>query len=75
MIYANGGYYYLFTSWDTCCAGTSSTYNIRVGRSSSVSGTYTDKSGVALTSGGGTQILATHDSVCGCSLHYEEGMC
>jgi arabinan endo-1,5-alpha-L-arabinosidase len=29
------GYYYLFTSWDICCQGTSSTYNIRVVRSSS----------------------------------------
>lgn len=27
--------YYLFTSWDNCCQGTSSTYNIRVGRSTS----------------------------------------
>lgn len=33
VIVKNGSYYYLFTSWDICCAGTSSTYNIRVGRS------------------------------------------
>jgi arabinan endo-1,5-alpha-L-arabinosidase len=33
VIFANGGYFYAFTSWDKCCSGTSSTYNIRVGRS------------------------------------------
>ncbi|KAI0319734.1 glycoside hydrolase family 43 protein [Amylostereum chailletii] len=64
-IYQNGGFFYLFTSWDKCCKGTSSTYNIRVGRSSSVTGPFTDKSGVALTSGGGTLVLGSHDSIIG----------
>jgi arabinan endo-1,5-alpha-L-arabinosidase len=50
------GYYYLFTSWDTCCKGADSTYNIRVGRSTSVTGPFTDKAGTALTSGGGTLV-------------------
>lgn len=79
-MYKNGNFWYLFTSWDNCCKGTSSTYNIRVGRSSSyvgihrhwdvfadfeirVTGPFVDKAGVALTSGGGTAVLATHDSV------------
>jgi arabinan endo-1,5-alpha-L-arabinosidase len=35
VIFKNGSFYYLFTSWDLCCKGTSSTYNIRVGRSTS----------------------------------------
>ncbi|PVF96554.1 endo-1,5-alpha-L-arabinosidase [Serendipita vermifera] len=65
VIYKYGSYYYLFTSWDKCCAGTSSTYNIRVGRASSISGTYKDKSGKSLKSGGGTIVLATHDSIIG----------
>ncbi|CAE7232665.1 unnamed protein product, partial [Rhizoctonia solani] len=65
IIVKNGSYYYLFTSWDTCCAGTSSTYNVRVGRSTSITGPYVDQSGVALTSGGGTLVLASHGSIIG----------
>jgi arabinan endo-1,5-alpha-L-arabinosidase len=52
------GYYYLFTSWDACCQGANSTYNIRVGRSTSMTSGFVDKSGVALTSGGGTLLIS-----------------
>ncbi|KAJ6466416.1 glycoside hydrolase family 43 protein [Mycena sanguinolenta] len=65
VIYKFGSFYYLFSSWDICCDGTSSTYNIRVGRSSSVSGPYVDQSGVNLLNGGGTLVLASHDNVIG----------
>ncbi|KAF9013408.1 secreted arabinase [Cyathus striatus] len=65
VIYKYGSYYYLFTSWDKCCAGTSSTYNIRVGRSTSPTSGYVDESGVALLSGGGTLVLSSHDSIIG----------
>lgn len=65
VVFQYGSYYYLFTSWDKCCDGTSSTYNIRVGRSASESGGYVDQSGVALLSGGGTEILGTHDGIYG----------
>jgi arabinan endo-1,5-alpha-L-arabinosidase len=51
------GYYYLFSSWDKCCLGASSTYNIRVGRSTSMTSGFVDKSGVALTQGGGTLLV------------------
>ncbi len=47
-------YYYLFVSWDVCCQGVNSTYNIRFGRSTTVTGPYSDQSGVAMASGGGT---------------------
>ncbi len=51
------GYYYLFMSWDLCCLGATSTYNIRVGRSTSMTGGFVDKSGVPLTQGGGTLLV------------------
>jgi arabinan endo-1,5-alpha-L-arabinosidase len=50
------GYYYLFTSWDTCCKGASSTYNMRVVRGASVTGPFADKAGTAAMQGGGTLI-------------------
>jgi beta-xylosidase len=64
-IYKNGNFWYLFVSWDRCCSGTSSTYNIRVGRSSSVTGPFVDQNNVALTNGGGTLVLATRGNVIG----------
>lgn len=65
FLFQHGGMYYLFVSFDFCCRGAQSTYRIMVGRSSSVTGPYVDKSGVAMTSGGGTEILASHGSIHG----------
>jgi len=53
----NGDFYYLFVNWDACCDGVDSTYNIRVGRSSSITGPYLDQNGVNMDSGGGTLFL------------------
>jgi arabinan endo-1,5-alpha-L-arabinosidase len=64
-IVRHGSYYYLWVSFDLCCRGASSTYRIMVGRASSVTGPYTDKNGTAMTSGGGTEMLATHGSIHG----------
>jgi arabinan endo-1,5-alpha-L-arabinosidase len=61
----HAGNYYLFTSWDVCCRGTSSTYKVMVGRSATITGPYTDRSGARQTSGGGTEVLATHGTVIG----------
>ena len=56
-IYQHGGYWYLFVNWGGCCDLTYSTYNIRVGRSTSPTGPYYDKNGVSLTNSGGTMFL------------------
>ena len=51
------GYYYLFVSFDACCRGADSTYNLRVGRSRALAGPYLDRAGTALLNGGGTPLL------------------
>jgi arabinan endo-1,5-alpha-L-arabinosidase len=62
-IFKNCGYYYLFSSWGACCDGAYD-YNIRVGRSTSVTGPYVDKAGVNLmNSGGGTLLVQGNGSV------------
>jgi arabinan endo-1,5-alpha-L-arabinosidase len=52
------GYYYLFVSFDKCCAGADSTYRVMVGRSRELKGPYVDRAGVAMRDGGGTQVVA-----------------
>lgn len=56
-LYQRGGYYYLFVNWGGCCAGVDSTYNIRVGRSTSVTGPYVDRNGKSMIGGGGSMLL------------------
>jgi arabinan endo-1,5-alpha-L-arabinosidase len=56
-IYRRGGYYYLFVNWGSCCNGVNVTYNIRVGRSASITGPYLDRSGVDMVNGGGTLFM------------------
>jgi arabinan endo-1,5-alpha-L-arabinosidase len=56
-VFKRCGYYYLFSSFDSCCSDKYD-YNIRVGRSSSVTGPYVDKAGVELMQGGGTLLVA-----------------
>jgi arabinan endo-1,5-alpha-L-arabinosidase len=65
VIFKHGSYYYQWVSFDRCCQGASSTYRIMVGRSTSVTGPYVDRNGTAMTSGGGTEVLAGRGSVHG----------
>jgi arabinan endo-1,5-alpha-L-arabinosidase len=58
FIFKKDKYYYLFVSFDVCCRGVNSTYKVMVGRSEHVTGPYTDKAGVRLTSGGGSLVAA-----------------
>jgi len=52
------GWYYLFGTHGTCCDGPNSTYNIRVGRSKSVTGPYLDNLGNDMLKGGGKLVVA-----------------
>jgi len=54
------GKWYLFVSFDRCCQGADSTYNVRVGRSDALNGPYMDRDGVPLTEGGGTLVLSAY---------------
>ncbi|MFE3737503.1 arabinan endo-1,5-alpha-L-arabinosidase [Streptomyces sp. NPDC059134] len=60
FVVKRGGYYYLFASYDTCCAGTGSTYKIKVGRATAVTGPYVDKNGVNMMNNGGSLVLESH---------------
>lgn len=57
FIFKKNGYYYLFASWDRCCAGENSTYKVVVGRSKDIRGPYTDKANQVMTHGGGTLVV------------------
>ena len=58
-ILEHGGAFYLFVSFDQCCKGVASTYNIRVGRAGRIEGPYRDKDGKAMLEGGGSLLLGT----------------
>jgi arabinan endo-1,5-alpha-L-arabinosidase len=60
-----GDMYYLFVNWGLCCKGVDSTYNIRVGRSSSIKGPYVDSRGIDLLRGGGDDVLGTQGDAIG----------
>lgn len=60
FIVKRGETWYLFASFDQCCQGAASTYNVRVGRSDSLTGPYVDRDGVPMTEGGGTRILGAY---------------
>lgn len=58
FLFYKNGYYYLFVSFDNCCAGVNSTYKVVVGRSTDIRGPYVDRNGIDMLAGGGS-IVAT----------------
>jgi arabinan endo-1,5-alpha-L-arabinosidase len=56
-------YYYLFVNWDGCCRGTNSSYNIRVGRSKTITGPYLDKEGSDMLHRGGSVFLPAYNGL------------
>jgi arabinan endo-1,5-alpha-L-arabinosidase len=65
FIVRHGRFYYLFVSFDGCCHGVKSTYNIRVGRSVNIDGPYVDRANKPMLDGGGTLVLAGNGRVRG----------
>ena len=65
FIIRHGDYYYLFASFDQCCLGAESTYNVRVGRSEHITGPYVDRAGRSMMEGGGTLVLEGDEMVRG----------
>jgi len=57
VIIRKNGSYYLFVSFDFCCRGINSTYNIRVGRSRRITGPYVDRDNKPMMEGGGTIVV------------------
>ncbi|MBP8302721.1 MAG: family 43 glycosylhydrolase [Phycisphaerae bacterium] len=64
LVYRDG-WYYLLGTHGTCCNGTTSTYNIRVGRSRKVTGPYLDNMGMDMLRGGGKLVVAANGRLIG----------
>jgi arabinan endo-1,5-alpha-L-arabinosidase len=65
FLFQHGGDDYLFVSVGSCCVGVNSTYEILVGRSTSPSGPFLDRSGRLMTRGGGTLVLGNGGGLIG----------
>lgn len=59
FVIRRGGYYYLFASFDFCCRGAKSSYNVVVGRATAPTGPYVDRAGTPMLKGGGTPVLGS----------------
>ncbi|MFP4287463.1 MAG: family 43 glycosylhydrolase [Candidatus Izemoplasmataceae bacterium] len=59
------GYYYIFLSTGSCCNGASSTYQVKVGRSTSLLGPYVDRLGRNLKNSDGSLVLGNGETYVG----------
>jgi arabinan endo-1,5-alpha-L-arabinosidase len=60
-----GEWYFLWASFDHCCRGIRSDYNIRIGRSRNIAGPYVDRDGTPMLRGGGSVVLESSGDVRG----------
>jgi arabinan endo-1,5-alpha-L-arabinosidase len=58
MIFRDG-WYYLLVTHGSCCAGANSSYNIRIGRATKVTGPFFDNMGIDMLQGGGKLFLGS----------------
>jgi arabinan endo-1,5-alpha-L-arabinosidase len=58
-ILEHDGRFFLFVSFDQCCKGVASTYNIRVGRADRIEGPFVDREGRRMLDGGGVLLLGS----------------
>jgi arabinan endo-1,5-alpha-L-arabinosidase len=65
ILISENGWYYLLATHGSCCQGANSNYNIRVGRSRSVTGPYLDHDGIDMMQGGGKLFLGSESRVIG----------
>lgn len=76
FIIRHGDYYYLLVSFDYCCRGLKSNYNVVVGRAKQVTGPYIDKDGRDMSAGGGTLLIAGDEenvAIGHCSAYHFDG--
>lgn len=65
IIIYRDGWYYLLATHGSCCRGADSGYNIRVGRSTEVTGPYVDHTGLPMLMGGGKLFVTSSGRVIG----------
>lgn len=66
MIHKRNGFYYFFGSKGSCCEGVNSKYNVRIARSTSLSGPFLDKEGKDISQrGNGTLFMQGNDKFVG----------
>jgi len=61
FIIERGGFYYLFVSFDFCCRGANSNYNIVAGRSTDITGPFLGPDGNDMMHGYGQQLLVGNE--------------
>lgn len=64
-IYKKGDFYYLFASIGSCCEGVNSTYQLVVGRSTSLFGPYVDKNGKEMMDNGYSVVIGPNERFVG----------